>query len=449
MNVRIRYLLPYFCVSACNWLQGPYFYSVYKTKFAPENVEDGLKIIYICGYTMSLLSSIFAGFWTDRLGRKGASMCCCFLYILSCISVHSNYMPTLIIGRILGGFASTLFHTAFESWLNDSKTDSKIIGELFYLQTSLGGIVAILSGGISFYSTKYFGLFGSFRVSAMFSLLGALFIGLFWKENYGGGPCGNNNNSNENKSSSNNIEVAVKTIPLSKVIIELFNNQSLLLLGLSQILFEAPMHVFIMLWNPALQDAANNDFLNVKQNQQKLDVVSPLLAPGVTFSIFMFALMIGSHVVSIFSRKLNFNPESALIAVFSIAACSLFCASKASYLSTIVLNNYDFGINNYSNGYFYNNKMQFFVYFFFILYEFSVGVYFPSIAVCRSYYIPNTIRASITSIYRVPQNLFVIVLLLYKADLKIYQRLQMSATALFLGVFTMAYLKSKGKKKLE
>ena len=30
-----------------------------------------------------------------------------------------------------------------------------------------------------------------------------------------------------------------------------------------------------------------------------------------------------------------------LIAVFSIAACSLFCASKASYLSTIVLNNYD------------------------------------------------------------------------------------------------------------
>ena len=98
---------------------------------------------------------------------------------------------------------------------------------------------------------------------------------------------------------------------------------------------------------------------------------------------------------------------------------------------------------------FITTRRNFLYIFFFILYEFSVGVYFPSIAVCRSYYIPNTIRASITSIYRVPQNLFVILLLLYKADLKIYRRLQMSATALFLGVFTMAYLKSKGKKKLE
>ena len=113
MDVRLVYLLPFFCVSACNWLQGPYFYAIYKTKFAPEDVDDGLKKIYICGYTMSLFSSIFAGFWTDRLGRKGASICCCLLYILSCVSVHSYSIPILIIGRILGGFASTLFHTAF------------------------------------------------------------------------------------------------------------------------------------------------------------------------------------------------------------------------------------------------------------------------------------------------------------------------------------------------
>ena len=83
----------------------------------------------------------------------------------------------------------------------------------------------------------------------------------------------------------------------------------------------------------------------------------------------------------------------------------------------------------------------FLVYFFFILYEFSVGIYFPSVAVCRSRYIPNEMRATITSMYRVPQNLFVILLLRYRSDLKRNQRLQLSSTALLSGAFIMLYLK--------
>jgi MFS transporter, MFS domain-containing protein family, molybdate-anion transporter len=453
MDVRLVYLLPFFCVSACNWLQGPYFYAVYKTKFAPEDVDDGLKKIYIYGYSMSLFSSIFAGFWTDRLGRKGACICCCLLYTASCISVHSDSMPLLIIGRILGGVASTLFHTAFESWLNDSKINTVIMSELFYLQTSLGGIVAILSGGVAFYSTKYFGLYGPFRVAAGFSFLGAILISCLWQENYGGELVDSRNISAKNTKGRNNA--VIKAIPVCKVLFEMVQNRSLLLLAVIQILFEGPMHVFIMLWNPALQDAATNDYLNVKPRQVEIATlpdVSPLLAPGITFSAFMVSLMLGSYTVSLFTRKFRVNPESCLIAVFCVSTCSLYCASISSYLSSIVPNNYYFnvvlGYNDTDK--FYTYKTQMYVYFFFIMYEFAVGVYFPCIAICRSRYISNTIRASITSICRVPQNLFVILLLLYKADLKIYQRLQMSAAALFIGVFLMLYLnKTVREKKIE
>ena len=94
-------------------------------------MKNQLKNIYICGYSMSLLSSIFAGFWTDKLGRKGASICCCMLYVCSCMSVYSNSITLLYVGRVLGGFASTLFHTAFESWLNGSDIKKKIVNELF------------------------------------------------------------------------------------------------------------------------------------------------------------------------------------------------------------------------------------------------------------------------------------------------------------------------------
>ena len=189
---------------ACNWLQGPYFYAVYKTKFAPEDVENQLKNIYICGYSMSLLSSIFAGFWTDKLGRKGASICCCVLYVCSCMSVYSNSITLLYVGRVLGGFASTLFHTAFESWLNGSDIKKETVNELFYLQTSIGGIVAILSGGIAHLSTEYFGLFGSFSVAAAFSTVGAVFISFLWQENYGGTAI----NTDKSHATKENVPVA-------------------------------------------------------------------------------------------------------------------------------------------------------------------------------------------------------------------------------------------------
>ena len=432
MDERLVYLIPYFFVSACNWLQGPYFYAVYKTKFAPEDVEDQLKNIYICGYSMSLLSSIFAGFWTDKLGRKGASICCCMLYVCSCMSVYSNSITLLYVGRVLGGFASTLFHTAFESWLNGSDIKKETVNELFYLQTSVGGVVAILSGGIAHYSTEYFGLFGSFSVAAAFSTTGAVFIFLLWQENYGGTVV-----------DTDKSHAAKENVSLTSVLMAFVEKKGLLLLGLVQILFEGSMHVFIMLWNPTIQNAAENDYLNVNHQSHNLKIsdVKPMLPPGVTFSVFMFALMLGSHCVAMLSKFTFAGPEQCLLTVFAIASAALYCASESSYIASSGFMK-SMGIEHY-----FTNNIQILVYFFFILYEFSVGMYFPSVAVCRSRYIPNEMRATITSMYRVPQNLFVILLLRYRSDLKRNQRLQLSATALLSGVFIMLYLKRQMQRR--
>lgn len=41
----------------------------------------------------------------------------CITYILSCITKHSPHYKVLMIGRILGGIATSLLFSAFESWL--------------------------------------------------------------------------------------------------------------------------------------------------------------------------------------------------------------------------------------------------------------------------------------------------------------------------------------------
>lgn len=41
----------------------------------------------------------------------------CITYILSCITKHSPQYKILMIGRVLGGIATSLLFSAFESWL--------------------------------------------------------------------------------------------------------------------------------------------------------------------------------------------------------------------------------------------------------------------------------------------------------------------------------------------
>lgn len=50
-------------------------------------------------------------------GRKRACVTYCITYILSCITKHSPHYKVLMLGRVLGGIATSLLFSAFESWL--------------------------------------------------------------------------------------------------------------------------------------------------------------------------------------------------------------------------------------------------------------------------------------------------------------------------------------------
>ena len=47
----------------------------------------------------------------------------------------------------------------------------------------------------------------------------------------------------------------------------------------------------------------------------------------------------------------------------------------------------------------------------FCAFEFGLGVYWPAMAVLRGELVPNSLRASVTSVFRVPLNVLVVMLL--------------------------------------
>lgn len=65
-------------------------------------------------------------------GRKRACITYCITYILSCITKHSPQYKVLMIGRVLGGIATSLLFSAFESWL--VAEHNKVMGHISVLR---------------------------------------------------------------------------------------------------------------------------------------------------------------------------------------------------------------------------------------------------------------------------------------------------------------------------
>ncbi|KAI4330973.1 hypothetical protein MLD38_029209 [Melastoma candidum] len=109
-----NYLVVYSLMMAGDWLQGPYVYFLYST-YGFGKGEIGQ--LFIAGFGSSMLFGTIVGSLADKQGRKRACVTYCITYILSCITKHSPQYKFLMLGRVLGGIATSLLFSAFESWL--------------------------------------------------------------------------------------------------------------------------------------------------------------------------------------------------------------------------------------------------------------------------------------------------------------------------------------------
>lgn len=95
-------------------MQGPYVYALYQ-HYGYSTGEIGK--LFIAGFGSSMIVGTVVGALADTHGRKRASLAYCAFYILSCATKHWQDFRVLLAGRLLGGVATSLLFSAFESWL--------------------------------------------------------------------------------------------------------------------------------------------------------------------------------------------------------------------------------------------------------------------------------------------------------------------------------------------
>jgi MFS family permease len=368
-SLQIRFLAVFLLLRLSDWLHGPYFYEVYSSKVIngfPLSM-DVISKLFLVGFASTGICGPFIGRMVDTYGRKLGTLLFVFFYSFAALSITSSNLILLILGRFFSGLGTSLLFSAPEAWLVGEfqkypKSNFHWLSQTFAWAYTGDAIIAILAGQMASGVAKRFGPTGPFLLSIGFLSLAASIILKTWTEN----KVRRSISSNFSWKSKPTIREGWKLI---------LSDPKLILLGLVQSLFEGSMYIFVLQWAPAIKSILSN----LSLSQQSIAVPY-----GIIFSSFMSCCFLGSVVFQFFQKRKVRVEVSTLIFLplssFAMMAVSLR-GLQTSFLPLIVS---------------------------FYLFEICVGMYFPSIGLLRSKYLPESHRSIIMNIYGIPLNLIVV-----------------------------------------
>ncbi|KAI9349206.1 hypothetical protein BDR26DRAFT_798976 [Obelidium mucronatum] len=356
-SFRRNFLVVYLLNMFGDWLQGPYLYALYRSYGYSVGAIGQL---FVFGFLSSAVFGTLIGSMADKYGRRNLSYVFAITYSLSCATKLSPNFAILAFGRILGGIATSLLFSVFESWMISEHfsrgfSDAEL-SDTFAYTTFGNGFVAILSGVIANHTVDKFGLVSPFVMAIMVFVLSAVVVMGTWNENYG-----SQSHTNDNGTFGSLID--------GFTVIR--NDFAMFATGMTQSLFEGGMYIFIFMWSVAVEAV-------VKKGS--------VIPYGIIFASFMVSTMMGSIVFSFLIGGLKWKADAILHLCLGIAAVAFLCIIA-----------------------FQHNEHHLFLSF--NLYEFCVGLYFPAMSTVRSNYIPEAVRSSVMNIFRIPLNLIVCVIL--------------------------------------
>uniref|UniRef100_A0A7S1T7F7 Molybdate-anion transporter n=1 Tax=Compsopogon caeruleus TaxID=31354 RepID=A0A7S1T7F7_9RHOD len=353
-----QYLMGYLMAVAADWLQGPYVYALYSF-YGYEQQDIG--ILYITGFLSSAVAGTFIASLADRFGRKRLVLAFALIYALSCVTKHSGKFEVLLMGRVLGGIAYSILFSVFEAWVvcehNARNLPAKQLSMIFARAQFGNGVLAIVAGQVAGAVAAKGTKVSPFDVSLVVLVATFLVVFITWNENYG----------------DSSVPAGVS---FRQAIHFIRSNEDVFLIGLVSTCFEGALYSFTFAWTPALQHLYGDEKIREIPHGTIFSTMMACMMSGGT----IFGLLTNHHVSSQFVVLLVFG-----LSLLSFLASALFDSMWVSYFA-------------------------------FLIFEISCGLYFPAMASLRAPLIPENIRGSTLSIYRLPINIVVVVIMTFTAD---------------------------------
>ena len=419
-----RYVVVYALGTFGDWIQGAYLYAAYRRHGL---VKRDIGYIYILGYVVSATIGTTCAALGDTRGHRALVQAYGMLYAVSCLLLRSSATTALIVSRILGGIAYSLLFSNFESWViteaDAMGIDRKKLAGLFSVATLFNAASAVLAGLVGNFVVEltisgelsWIGMgkirremgaeadtSGSvvtmsknmyapaFDIGAISLLLCAAGAKLFWSSN-------GLNMANLGAPGLSTVDGSqIGEVSISVAVRTIMNSAELFRLGAVNFLYEAALHLFVFIWTPVLE-------------KRLVDAIVPY---GTVFSVFMVCKMFGSQVFKVLESKI---PAENLLRMILVG-------SAVSFFVVV-----------FFTGYWVTLAA-------FCAFEFGVGIYWPVMSILRANYVPDKMRATMTSAFRIPLNILVVVLLLIASRASDRVLLGLNAVTM---VFSLACFRAK------
>lgn len=347
----LGYLFVYVFVMASDWLQGPYVYALYQSYgFSMQEISQ----LFIVGFATSGVVGVFVGAAADKFGRRFMALVFCATYIASCVTKHFKNYHILMLGRFLGGTATSLLYSVFESWMvhehHARGFNDEQINITFEKSYMINSIVAIIAGVLSQYFVDYFGPVAPFDLSICALVVAATAISVSWVENRG-----------ESKHADRRI-LGLAANAWNRML----SDKKIFILGWVQSFFEGCMFIFVFMWTPAFDEVAGGD-----------------IPHGWIFADFMVCIIVGSSIFGYLVSR-GYQVQKTTMWMFLAAALAMFACTFENKTS---------------------RTLGFFVF------EVCVGMFWPSLGTLRSKIVPEDVRATVMNFFRIPLNAIVVLVL--------------------------------------
>jgi len=304
-----------------------------------------------------------------------------------------NWLPGLIISRMVGGVTTNLLSTVFDAWLDTEYRRRGLAKEGYEIimrdSVIVSNLAAIGSGYLAHVLAKQFGPVGPFEGAVTFTAIALIVVMFVWTENYG---CGDDQ---QMKGMGEFLGDAVNAFKRDKRIFRV---------GIIQGMTCASIQIFIFLWSPALRHFAKC----APEGTLGLDSEGEP-AYGLIFGAFMGAGVMGGLVAPsvrrLATRLLSpitgpgaITVEVEVDGIEKVRPMAVEVLSATCYIFSALLLLAPYVLAEEGTHSFSICLASF------LIYEFMVGLYLPCEGVIRSIYFPAEGRASIMTLPRIIVN---------------------------------------------
>jgi MFS family permease len=169
--------------------------------------QHTIAVLFVAGFGSSMVFGSFIGGMADACGRRKFVILFAVIYLLSCMTKHYKNFHILMLGRLLGGVATSLLFSVFDSWLIRAHADAGVksyLSKSFSAAAYGNSLVAIGAGLVAnkaasstdllpFFADKesedalfYMGGYlNPFDIALLTLIICGFLAATTWEENYG------------------------------------------------------------------------------------------------------------------------------------------------------------------------------------------------------------------------------------------------------------------------